>query len=139
MKALFSSATTSARTGIHSIGKLSAAISLTLMTAGLLSACGSGSSGGSNGPVVSGTVSLADSLALDSDLNDTNADFSSNNDPLNPQRLTSNVLTLQGFASAVGTQDQNDGSAAGQRFYASADQEDYFQVTLQAGQRILLQ
>ncbi len=139
MKALFSSATTSAKTGTHSLGRLTAALSATLFTASLLTACGSGSSGGSNGPVVSGTVSLADSLALDSDVNDTNADFSSNNDPLNPQILTSNVLTLQGFASAVPTQDQNDGSAAGQRFYASADQEDYFQVTLQAGQRILLQ
>lgn len=107
----------------------------------LLQGCGSGGSGGSgsSGPVVSGTVSLTRSLIQDDDINDSNASYRSNNNPFEPQVLTTNVFTLQGFASAEGTQEQGVTDPSGQRFYADVDDEDYFQVTLQAGQRILLQ
>ncbi|MAQ98964.1 MAG: peptidase S8 [Oceanospirillaceae bacterium] len=106
----------------------------------LLQGCGSGGSGGSgSGPVVSGTVSLTRSLIQDDDINDSNAPYRSNNNPFEPQVLTTNVFTLQGFASAEGTQEQGVTDPSGQRFYADVDDEDYFQVTLQAGQRILLQ
>lgn len=116
--------------GLLSAGVISSAL--------LLQACGSGSSG-DGGPTVTGSVTLNGSLAQDSDINDSTAEYRSNNLPSSAQVLSSNVLTLQGFASAEGTQMQGSADPTGQRFFADADPDDYFEVTLQAGQRILLQ
>ena len=116
-------------------GLLSAGV---ITSALLLQACGSGSSGDA-GPTVTGSVTLNGSLAQDSDVNDSTAEYRSNNLPSSAQVLSTNVLTLQGFASAEGTQVQGSEDPTGQRFFVDADPDDYFEVTLQAGQRILLQ
>src|SRR5690606_12830275 len=73
-------------------------------------------------------------ITVDGDINDRFAPLISNNDPANPQ-VISNTATVHGFASARGTT----GNAAEENFYFSADRNDYFCASLQAGQRIQMQ
>ena len=67
-------------------GLLSAGV---ITSALLLQACGSGSSGDA-GPTVTGSVTLNGSLAQDSDVNDSTAEYRSNNLPSSAQVLSTN-------------------------------------------------
>lgn len=80
-----------------------------------------------------GQVSAAIGISQDSDINDIDAQYQSNNSPEQAQELSNPVL-LQGFASRIGT----GGSSQYQRFANQADPEDYFHIKLQAGQKITL-
>lgn len=86
----------------------------------------------STGLYISGSVSPAAGISQDSDINDSLATYRSNDSPTQPQLLTS--TTVQGFASAQGT----GGNVQFERFANQADHKDYYQVTLQAGQRVQL-
>lgn len=80
-----------------------------------------------------GQVHSAIGIHQDSDINDLDAPYQSNNSPEQAQELPNPVL-LQGFASAIGTA----GNSQFQRFASQADPEDYFHVKLKAGQSIRL-
>ncbi|MCD8521662.1 MAG: S8 family serine peptidase [Saccharospirillaceae bacterium] len=118
-------------------------ISLSLLLSLTLSACGGGGGGGGNGDStatysLSGQLSIATGIVTDSDINDIYAPYASNDDPANPQPL-SNLTTVQGFASARATNITVSGDSASERYADSADQDDYFKASLQAGQTIRLQ
>lgn len=125
-----------------------------ILSALALSACG-GSSGGSFTPgdntgdntgggttgttySISGTLIAPAGITTDSDINDVYAPYVSNDDPAQPQEL-SNLATVQGFASAQPTNGLLSGNPALDRYSSSVDSDDYFHVTLQAGQTIQLQ
>ncbi|WP_369856024.1 S8 family peptidase [Candidatus Thalassolituus haligoni] len=114
-----------------------------------LQGCGSGSSaitssddddGSGTEPethAVSGTVSAASNTLVDSDINDIYADYSSNNSLATAQAIT-NLVTVQGFVTKSGTRGRISGAASLERFADSADQEDYYAASLQAGQTIVV-
>ncbi|ASP38077.1 hypothetical protein CHH28_05000 [Bacterioplanes sanyensis] len=83
---------------------------------------------------LSGSLEPAASLLVDSDVNDIFADFADNNSPQTAQELP-NIVTLQGFASAVAANT----SPSLSRFARSTDRDDYFRARLQAGQVVQLQ
>jgi len=104
----------------------------------LLSACGGGGGGdggdGGSGSVavsVSGVATVPDGVTTDSDVNDPNAAFSSNDTPANSQRIP-NPGTVTGFATAVPF------GQTGSRFANVADEFDGYQVDLVAGQSLIL-
>ena len=100
----------------------------------LVAACGGGGGdgeGGVDGPSVSGTATLPQGLAVDSDVNDPNTRFASNDSPDDAQPIP-NPVTLTGFASAVPF------GQPGGRFSSRADFFDGYRVDLAEGQAIAL-
>ncbi|WP_420589130.1 S8 family serine peptidase [Bacterioplanoides sp.] len=97
----------------------------------LLSACSSSNSDKS-GPSIRGKLNIAIATAVDSDINDIKAAYTTNNDPQNPQVLNSSILTLQGYVTRTAT----NGDASQERFANSTDTVDYFRVNLKKGQVI---
>lgn len=97
----------------------------------LLSACSSSDSDQS-GSSISGKLNIAIATAVDSDVNDIQASYATNNDPENPQILNSSILTLQGYVTRTAT----NGDASQERFANSTDAVDYFRVNLKKGQII---
>lgn len=83
---------------------------------------------------ISGTISPAPLITTDSDVNDIQAPFVDNSVPSQAQ-LINHLAHIQGFASAQGT----GGDASLERFALTADPDDIFKVTLEAGQGIQLQ
>ncbi|WP_020676326.1 S8 family peptidase [Geopsychrobacter electrodiphilus] len=80
---------------------------------------------------LSGTITPAATSAVDVDTNDPKSRAVSNDDPANAQTL-SNPVTLGGYATAVPT------GVSGDRFSAVADLQDWYRVTLTAGQTVTL-
>ena len=87
---------------------------------------------------LSGQLSVAASVAVDSDVNDIYADYTSNDSPASAQSV-SNTATVQGFASAEATGGTVSGYPSLERFATTYDADDWYAVTLQAGQTIRLQ
>lgn len=83
---------------------------------------------------LSGKISPTAGIAVDTTVNDIEARFVDNSRPSTPQRI-SNRVTLQGFAAAEPTQ----GDPRYERYSASVNEDDYYRVSLQAGQVIQLQ
>lgn len=83
---------------------------------------------------VSGTIAAAAGISIDSSINDILAFYADNSSPLTPQSI-SNRVTLHGFASAEAT----GGNSLDERYASTFDEDDYYQVSLQAGQVIQLQ
>lgn len=80
---------------------------------------------------VSGHIIAAEHSAVDSDVNDATAPYSSNDAPASAQPLQAPVA-VGGFASAAGT------GRAGDRFAGKGDFLDAFRIRLEAGWRITL-
>src|SRR5690606_4857144 len=83
---------------------------------------------------ISGRLSIAAGISVDSDINDLFADYKSNSDPNDPQIISNNAL-VHGFASARGT----GGDSSQERFTGTIDENDYYRVNLQQGQTVRLQ
>ena len=105
----------------------------------LLSSCGGGSTtsseAGVSGYSLSGTILMAETAAVDADLNDINqAPRSSNDDPDVAQRLATPVVL-------EGTVNQPDAGpfGANRSGTRNGDTDDFFQVELQAGQVVELE
>jgi serine protease len=100
-----------------------------------LSACGGGGGGSKNpqttGLSISGTISSAENIAVDSDLNDPHAPYALN-DGLNEAQTIGNPVMLNGFVSEAGT------GFAGDRFELTADASDTFRTSLYSGQFVSL-
>lgn len=105
-----------------------------LMVSATLVGCSSDSD---DGITVSGRLFTTANVMIDGDVNDTSAVYRSNDDPSDPQALP-NIVTVQGFASASPTFAQESEDANFERFANIADVDDYFSVSLQAGQKIVL-
>lgn len=91
---------------------------------------------------LSGRLVIPAGLVLDGDLNDANQSGTSNNTPDSAQPIA-NTAVVQGFATSVAiasvTTDSDSMSDADiARFAQQADVDDYYLVSLQAGQRIHL-
>ena len=86
---------------------------------------------------ISGTLSSTANLVVDSDVNDLNASFASNDILADAQPLV-NLVTVQGFASASPTQGRLSEAPATERFANSTDPKDYFSAKLLAGQLLSL-
>lgn len=124
---------------------------LTLSSLALATLVGCGSGGGSSDDSdngggnqvgnlsISGQIRSAKPFVLDSDVNDVLATYVSNDDPADPQTLSSNLVTIQGFASKAGTNAQASDNANAERFDSEGDENDYYRVFLQKGQLIRLQ
>lgn len=89
---------------------------------------------GTTTATLSGVIEPAAATDLDSDVNDLRAPFASNSTVTQAQRIH-NRTTLQGFASAAGT----GGNQQFERYAVESDRDDYFSVSLQAGQVVRLQ
>src|SRR5690606_8165422 len=83
---------------------------------------------------ISGSLSIAAGISVDSDINDLFAEYANNDDPDNPQIISNNAL-VHGFASARGT----GGDSSQERFTSTIEEDDYYQVNLQQGQTVRLQ
>ncbi len=100
--------------------------------AAVLSACGGGGGGGSEGPYsLSGTISVAESSAVDSDLNDVLQSNRSQNNSPNAAQPIETPVTLVGTVNLANT-----GPAGATR---AGDPNDYFSVALVAGQVVELE
>ena len=102
----------------------------------ILSACGGGGSsssesGSSATYSVSGTITASDEVAFDSDTNDPDASYSSNDTFTVAQEISAPV-TIGGYVNRAG-------SGATGRSYTSGDTKDFYQVVLAADQVISLQ
>jgi len=86
---------------------------------------------------IKGQVFTAGTIIVDSDINDAEMAPISNDDPSAPQKIP-NVATIQGFASATQTSAAATGNSDYENFANSYDQDDFYSVSLQAGQRIVL-
>jgi serine protease len=80
---------------------------------------------------LSGTISVSTQTMVDSDVNNPDAPYASNDNVASAQILV-NPVSLGGYASAQGTGLTRD------RFGLSADYADYYGVTLNAGQSLTL-
>jgi len=80
---------------------------------------------------IAGTVTAASGSAVDGDTNDPLAPLVSNDVPANAQALA-NPVVLGGYVTATAT------GVAGDRFSATADVQDWYRITLAAGQTISL-
>jgi len=80
---------------------------------------------------ISGTISAAAGSAVDLDTNNPLAPFAGNDAPSAAQQLA-NPVVLGGFASAVAT------GISGDRFESAPDLQDWFRITLNAGQTVSL-
>jgi len=89
---------------------------------------------------VSGTIGLASNTVADSDLNDPLSDFADNS-TFSVAQPIDNLATIQGFATAVPTSNFETftASRSSDRFFNTSDANDFYIVTLQAGQTIQLQ
>jgi serine protease len=101
--------------------------------------CGGGGGGGDDHgdqtqePVtytLSGSIRAPSGAEIDSDVNDPNADYASNDSPEEAQPI-SNPVTLGGYVNVAGT-------GADGRSYLTGDVSDYFSVTLTENQAITL-
>lgn len=111
-----------------------------------LAACGggggsdSGKGGDSTTYTLSGTISVVETSAVDSDLNDPNqSGYKLNHNPANPASLDTTIA--QAISTPVlltGTVNEANTGAAGNN-YASGDTDDYFKVDLTAGQVVELE
>ena len=111
-----------------------------------LAACGggggsdSGKGGDSTTYTLSGTISVVETSAVDSDLNDPNqSGYKLNHNPADPLHLY--VAYTQAIATPVlltGTVNEANSGAAGNN-YATGDTDDYFKVDLTAGQVVELE
>lgn len=124
-----------------------ARLAMVLMTVGLLCACGGGGGAepaapppapapppppASNSFTLSGSIQVADVSTVDTDTNDPNqTGFVPNDEPGTAQPLTS-PITVVGAVNLVGK-----GPAAGRNF-GVGDIEDWFRVSLKAGQVVEL-
>ena len=95
-----------------------------------------GCGGGSSAPpppstyTVSGTIRASDTVLIDSDVNDPQAAYASNDDFLTAQRLP-NPATVGGYVNVAG-------AGAPGRSQAAGDRSDFYQLALAAGQAINL-
>ncbi len=80
---------------------------------------------------LSGSITSADNISVDSDLNDPLAPFATNNQFAEAQTL-SNPVMVNGFVSKIPSGD------IGDRFESTADINDFFRVSLYAGQFVSL-
>jgi len=80
---------------------------------------------------ISGTITAAVNNAVDSDTNDASSPLTVNNTPATAQNL-SNPVVLGGYLTRVPT------GNAGDRFSATADDQDWYHFSLAAGQTITL-
>ncbi|MEJ2453850.1 MAG: S8 family serine peptidase [Candidatus Thiodiazotropha sp.] len=80
---------------------------------------------------LSGTITSADNIAVDSDLNDPLAAYAGNDEPAEAQTVPNPVM-LNGFVSQTAT------GISGDRFAAAADTMDFFRTSLYAGQYVSL-
>ncbi len=102
----------------------------------VVSACSNGGSGGERGPTGDGSITLAGRIqvafatAADGDVNDPAAPFSPNDTPASAQPIP-NPVTLGGYVNQPGQ-----GSPG--RSFAIGDVRDLFQITLAAGDALLL-
>ena len=107
----------------------------TTLLALLLAACNSGGGGGSGPPYqVSGTMAVAAGTIADADTNDPSAPFASNDSAVDAQELP-NPATVGGHVNAAGAFPA--GGSPG-RTTALGDLEDWYRVTLAAGQSVRL-
>jgi len=86
---------------------------------------------------ISGTLSSTANLVVDSDVNDLNASFTSNDTLADAQSLV-NLITVLGFVSASPTQGRLSEAPATERFANATDPKDYFSAKLLAGQLLSL-
>lgn len=80
---------------------------------------------------LSGRITLASNIVADSDLNDASVEVVDNSSFATAQAIATNA-TVQGFVTLAAT------GQAGDNFAADSDEHDYFSVTLEQGQGILL-
>lgn len=114
---------------------------LLLVCSGLLvTGCGGGSSDKAKkqqaaeepGFQLSGRIKVAITTVVDTDVNDLNAAYRSN-DTLEQAHEISNLATVQGYVSAVGTGDSS------HRFGSEGDVTDVYRTRLQEGQRVYVE
>jgi len=84
---------------------------------------------------ISGQISVAPLVLLDSDINDPNAAVDSDNGAFNRAQSIANFSIINGFATQVATGRNTEGD----RFSSIADPDDVYQLNLQKGQPIRLQ
>ena len=85
---------------------------------------------------IQGSIKVASNIIKDSDLNDRNTPLVDNSS-LSKAQEVSNIVTIQGFATATPTSEF--GSSSEDRFFNTTDADDYFLVNLQANQLVQLQ
>lgn len=110
-----------------------------LISTMLLNACSKGGEGdgAEEGISVSGTLFTASKIVVDHDINDREGGTRSNDDPFDAQVIP-NIVTVQGFASAAPTGAEATEDANLERFAETTDRSDYYAVSLQAGQRVVM-
>lgn len=97
-----------------------------------LFACGGGGGGDTTTTyALSGTITAANNIAVDSDLNDPNSPYADNSSFANAQSLANPVM-VNGFVSDFPT------NSPGDRFVSSSDVDDVYRVTLYDGQYVSL-
>ncbi len=105
---------------------------VTLLALGCLSGCPTGLPGtGKSKPSLSGEISALQGNSVDSDVNDPNAPYQGNDDIEHAQSVT-NPSVIGGFVSGIGT------GRKGDRFANQGDPDDFYHVSLRAGQVISL-
>ncbi len=102
-----------------------------------LAGCGGGggdAGGGGTPPAptysVSGTISAPSGIAIDSDVNDPNENYTAN-DSIGSAQSMANPISLAGYVNVAG-------AGADGRSKTNGDDNDYFRVTLNSGDRIFL-
>ncbi len=108
-----------------------------LLPALLLAACGGGGDGDAPAPPtgnlsLSGTISAATNIVVDTDTNDPDSVYIANNTPATAQAI-GNPVMVGGFVTATPTLGLRD------RYTLVADADDIFAVDLVAGQRVHLE
>ena len=98
----------------------------------LMSCSPGGGSSGSQTFTVGGSITGAANSVVDSDVNDPNAPYASNDDAIEHAQALGNPGVVGGFVSAIGT------GRAGDRFASAFDKSDLFTVKIAAGQSITL-
>ncbi|MDK2779272.1 MAG: S8 family serine peptidase [Pseudomonadota bacterium] len=114
------------------------ALASSVLSAGNSSRTSPSETTATTGYSLSGRLSIAASVAVDSDVNDIYADYTSNDSPVLCQ-VVSNTATVQGFASAEATGGTISGYPSLERFATTPDEDDWYGITLQAGQSVKLQ
>ncbi len=82
---------------------------------------------------ISGTINATQLITVDNDINDSSANTNASNNITGNAQIINNLAAVHGFVSAAPT------GRSGDRFQFTADDSDYFQANLQAGQVIKLQ
>lgn len=109
---------------------------LTSLSLAVLAACsggggGDGSAGGET-VTISGTIGAGSNMVLDTDTNDPESVFATNNTPATAQ-IIGNPALVGGFVTFSPTR------RAGERYVDRSDQDDIFVVDLAAGQSVVLE